>query len=441
VALATLLATSGSAFATPPFMGLGALPNIISSRAYAVSADGQTIAGSGTLPNTSQSGFRWTASGGLEPVQSGLPLTTIAYALSGDGLVVGGYTESILDAKAYIWTEAAGPTLLFARGTLWAGSADGSAFAGDAMDGGTHQHHAVRWSTSGGVKSIEPTGIVLGYSRALGIDASGAHVVGEAVLPGFSNQRAFMWDASNGMVNIGSANVAAGPSRADAISADASTVVGTTQPGTSGTTIAFRWTAATGAVWLDSIISGVSSEAFGVSADGSTVVGTRNGEAFLWRADLGLIPVRGMMGADALGWRLVEARGVSADGNVVVGWGYNPQGQVEAWRAEVPAALAGVGGPAASTLEMTLRTFPNPMRGALSVRATGSEAGATSEASVLDLAGRVVRRLAPASVETGARTWTWDGRAIDGRSMPAGMYLVRVRVGNQTRVARALRVE
>ena len=31
------------------------------------------------------------------------------------------------------------------------------------------------------------------------------------------------------------------------------------------------------------------------------------------------------------GWELVMARGISPDGRFIVGWGRNPQGQIEAW--------------------------------------------------------------------------------------------------------------
>ncbi|QDU90479.1 hypothetical protein Pla175_38840 [Pirellulimonas nuda] len=43
-------------------------------------------------------------------------------------------------------------------------------------------------------------------------------------------------------------------------------------------------------------------------------------------------------GVDLTGWRLQRATGVSADGKVIVGYGANPAGQVEAWRADMSAA-------------------------------------------------------------------------------------------------------
>jgi hypothetical protein len=42
------------------------------------------------------------------------------------------------------------------------------------------------------------------------------------------------------------------------------------------------------------------------------------------------------LGANLTGWTLTEATGISDDGQVIVGWGTNPSGDQEAWRAEVP---------------------------------------------------------------------------------------------------------
>ena len=431
----TLCGAWGDARALVTFTGLGHAPGALTSRAYAISSDGSVVVGSGYLPNSALSGFRWSAASGLATV-SGLTQATIAYSVSGDGAIVGGYTESLIDAKAYVWTPSAGATLLFSRGTLWSGSSDGSVFAGDEMDGGTHQHHAVRWSASGGMRSLEPHGVVLGYSRAFGVSGDGTKIVGDAVFPGFGYTRAFLWTDAAGMVNIGSTNPAIGSSRADAISADGTTVVGTAQAGPTGNTVAFRWTAAGGMQGLADFT--VNSEALGVSADGGTIVGTRGGEAFVWRADLGLVPLATLLGDAAAGWHLTEARAVSADGSVIAGSGTNPSGQTEAWRAELPLAIAGVEPGAGASF--AVRAFPNPAHGDVVVRASGMRE-ATGEATILDVSGRVVRVLPSAAAATGDATWRWDGRANDGRAVAPGVYLVRVRSGGDARVTRLLRVE
>jgi hypothetical protein len=57
------------------------------------------------------------------------------------------------------------------------------------------------------------------------------------------------------------------------------------------------------------------------------------------------------IGVDTTGWRLVDATGVSDDGLTITGWGFNPQGQREAFLAVIPEPaslpLLGIAGLAA----------------------------------------------------------------------------------------------
>lgn len=81
----------------------------------------------------------------------------------------------------------------------------------------------------------------------------------------------------------------------------------------------------------------------GVSADGSVVVGFGNSalgqEAFIWDATNGMRNLRTALvddfGLDLTGWTLTEARAMSADGLAIVGNGINPNGQEEAWLADL----------------------------------------------------------------------------------------------------------
>ncbi|MFN8588629.1 MAG: FG-GAP-like repeat-containing protein [Candidatus Eisenbacteria bacterium] len=84
-------------------------------------------------------------------------------------------------------------------------------------------------------------------------------------------------------------------------------------------------------------------------------------------------------------------------------------------RPSTPAGLLAVRAPA-----------PNPARGATTVEFTLSSAARVS-AEVLDVSGRLVRRLSPArSFEPGTHALRWDVRDTDGRLVPAGVYFVRV---------------
>jgi uncharacterized membrane protein len=97
-----------------------------------------------------------------------------------------------------------------------------------------------------------------------------------------------------------------------------------------------------------------SSQAFGTSADGSVVVGfgiSGSGpEAFLWDSPNGMRNLEDVLTSDyglgnsLTGWRLDRATGISPDGLTIVGYGINPSGDTEAWRAQltpvpVPAAI------------------------------------------------------------------------------------------------------
>src|SRR5207244_8336751 len=53
--------------------------------------------------------------------------------------------------------------------------------------------------------------------------------------------------------------------------------------------------------------------------------------------------------------------------------------------------------------------------------------------AILDLGGRVVRRLAgPAAEGAGAYAWIWDGRDDRGRIQPTGVYRAVLSAGGRT---------
>jgi uncharacterized membrane protein len=105
----------------------------------------------------------------------------------------------------------------------------------------------------------------------------------------------------------------------------------------------------TGMVDLGSAPGGIYSIAWGTSADGSVVVGVGDVDSFdvptYWNATDGMrslidILVELGLGPAVEGWSLQQATAVSADGQTVTGWGYNPEGDEEAWIAYLgPAGL------------------------------------------------------------------------------------------------------
>jgi hypothetical protein len=82
--------------------------------------------------------------------------------------------------------------------------------------------------------------------------------------------------------------------------------------------------------------------------------------------------------------------------------------------------------------------WPNPARAAARVALRLGRAEQV-EVAVLDPAGRRVRELAAGRMEAGERAWAWDLADAHGRRVPAGVYLVQVRMGT-ARATRKLAV-
>jgi uncharacterized membrane protein len=84
------------------------------------------------------------------------------------------------------------------------------------------------------------------------------------------------------------------------------------------------------------------SQVWGVSDDGSIAVGDAAFPGALvpaiWTESEGMRNLIDVLtelglGSDIAGWNLDHAHAVSADGLTIVGWGYNPEGDEEAWVA------------------------------------------------------------------------------------------------------------
>jgi hypothetical protein len=65
----------------------------------------------------------------------------------------------------------------------------------------------------------------------------------------------------------------------------------------------------------------------------------------------------------------------------------------------------------------------------------------TVEVAAYDIAGRRVATLAPRRVlPAGPQVLRWDLRTGEGVALPGGMYLIRVRAGDEVIAARVMRV-
>ncbi len=111
-------------FSTFPPVSLGHLNStgFQDSRAYAVSAGGNVIAGESTSDNGSQEAFRWTETAGMQGLGDlpGGGFRSVALAMSIDGTLVLGWSETAKGNRAFIWDAPNGmrdlKTVLAAQG-------------------------------------------------------------------------------------------------------------------------------------------------------------------------------------------------------------------------------------------------------------------------------------------------------------------------------------
>ena len=359
-----------SAVSAAVFEGLGDLPGgVFESYAYGVSADGGTVVGESKVGSTDYCAYLWTADLGMVSLgdlrDDGSPRSE-AWGVSGNGSVVAGQAQDInYNSVAFRWTEAGGMsslgiidgTIVFsiARGI----SDDGTTIVGMSKSAAGDQ--AFRWTSATGMVGLGDLPGASFSSTAAATSSDGTTVVGSgrSTQSGYNFSEAFRWTAAEGIVPLGDLAGGLYSSVAYDVSADGSVIVGKSSSAASGqNSEAFRWTAATGMVGLGDLPGGVaydmvSSTAYGVSGDGAIIVGdgfgTSGTRATIWDAANGMrdltTVLTGEYGLDLTGWTLYQARAISDNGQVIVGYGRNPSGQTEAWRADLATAGDAEGNP------------------------------------------------------------------------------------------------
>lgn len=352
--LATVLAARPSHGAGASFTRLGFLPGATESRAEAVSADGSAVAGR-TGIGSLQEAFRWTAATGLVdlgrlPVRgSGDP-----GGISGDGFVVVGAAGG----QAFRWTVAEGAESLGDLPGHYSSdardaSADGSVVVGvtGAFDIGLELPEAFRWTPDTGMVGLgrlDPPGD--GESLADGVSEDGSIVVGAA---NAFDWFAFRWTQQTGMVPLAPLPGHSSCAASD-VSPDGVVIVGWCEKGSEGLgtyrLVAFRWTEQAGTIELGLAPAHAFSRASAVSRFGSVIVGwsgtsavkwsdAQATDAVIWDGAHGMRRLQEVLAAEGVnldGWTLRSATDVSADGLTIVGWGTNPEGQIEGWVATLP---------------------------------------------------------------------------------------------------------
>jgi len=308
-----LLVVAGSAAGqnAPRLLGLGDLPGgETSSLATAVSADGLVVVGASDGA-AGEEAVRWTEAGGLQGLGdlSGGEHLSFAAGTSADGAVVVGTGAGSDASLATRWTPGSGMVALDAFSCSLC--PDTAAARGVSRDGGTAVgagarrsflgslvFEAARWS--GG--SLSGLGHLPGggeASGARGVSQDGSVIVGES--DSGDGVRAFVWTPSAGMQALPDGDPSWMSSSATAVSADGSVVVGfaATDPASPALRQAIRWSGAGYGVVeeLGFLPGGDTSRALAVSGDGALVAGTARGAggddaAFLWDAASGMRSLR-----------------------------------------------------------------------------------------------------------------------------------------------------
>lgn len=345
VLAAVSILAAGLASGQAQFKPLGSLGGYFPSIAHHVSADGNVVVGFSNSANLFQA-FRWTLSSGmigLGDLPGGYHYSE-AFGCSANGNIVVGATD-----EGRSGGEGGSPFQWSIFGGMrWLGTLGGPLTYGQAMacsdDGGVivgasqspNGIEAFRWNRIAGMQNIGdlPGGPV--NARAMAVSGDGSVVVGYGSRTDVYDE-AFRWTKEEGMVGLGFSR-----SAALGISRDGKYIVGIRQGR------AFRWTKDTGYQILPTLygVFGSNNYAEGVSADGNVIVGLADlnqgrgtGEAFIWDPVNGIRDLNVLLpalGANLNGFYLFDARSVSADGKVIVGYGFNNQGQQEAFWAKLP---------------------------------------------------------------------------------------------------------
>jgi probable HAF family extracellular repeat protein len=324
------------------FSGLGILPGGGTSWAFDLSRDGRTVVGSsqyGAVGNPSlMQAFVWTEETGMVALGdlNGGQLSSSGQAISADGSVVVGETEG----HAYRWTAAGGMEDL----GEWAAmgiSADGTTIVGWQQDSFVGRV-GVRWTRAGGLQDLGslPGNVVDAFIADASAD--GSVLVGQSMSGNFDVQPT-LWTPAGGLVGLGDLPGGLFYALGFGISDDGSVAAGW---GISDAGLeAFRWTG--GALTsLDPVGSQqFTNIAHGISGDGAVIAGYAEqvGGAALWDEVHGFRSVQALLaahGVDVGTWTLAEAVAVEHTPLAlsVAGYGTNPAGQSEAWRARLPPA-------------------------------------------------------------------------------------------------------
>ena len=118
---------------------------------------------------------------------------------------------------------------------------------------------------------------------------------------------------------------------------------------------------------------------------------------------------------------------------------YSDGASMEPMAFRNPMATTAVGERQAAGPAAVLLSVPNPFQSQTSAHLTLDRPGLV-RLGVLDVSGRLVRRLVLSEFGAGPHVFPWDGLDSNGRPVPAGIYFYDLDVGGQTARQKVIRV-
>lgn len=290
---------------------LGLLPGDDTSSVLDMSADGSTVVGnSGDWSGFRNEVFRWTATGGLQPLVSpGGVFRTFRHGVSSDGSVIVGSTRPALysvETRATIWSESGGfsfvPGLPDARSSASGVSDDGLHVVGE-IEHPDFPSGVFYYRPGLGAFPVDLDGGRVNTGASILISADGSTVVAQA------NGRVVKWSLGGGPRVLAHPGYASGTS----VSADGATVTGYIGSSFGSTDLRpFRWEGSEAVRLLDGSVPGLIAIGSKISRDGSTICGRSTVDASVGRSHGARWHASGTIGQGYCGPSVPNSIGVSA---------------------------------------------------------------------------------------------------------------------------------
>ncbi len=190
--------------------GLGGLPGQQPAggshgSGYDISADGSVAVGLAWLTSFKARGFRWESTTGMVELPQSGPNSSRASAVSGDGLLIGGWDEATNGSRrAVLWDSNGNQNFILATGgSLGAGEVNAINNTGSVAVGQTGQK-AFRWTSNGAVLNLDkPAGATGSQSYwALGTSDDGSVIVGGGGSFFSGGMKAWIWTEGTGTITL-----------------------------------------------------------------------------------------------------------------------------------------------------------------------------------------------------------------------------------------------